>query len=322
MVWGAVIGAVASVASAAWSSHENRKAQENSAEINKEAMQNTGGVSGALNNESPNQSVSFSGSQADDRVSDMITNALGQIAVSVGSSAFERGMNKLFGESPKSPQERGRDARAEIDAMYPELNAWDKAGSASSAGATSNATVDDMFNKEMKLKRMELDSAKDIAKMQMQNNLDLAEIQGVNSVRTANVSANASMRNADLNYLVQNKLVNSTVERNNYLNESEKERVKLLSQQVLTEIQNTGRMEYQKEGTKFGSSQIGQTLAGVPMVANWVVDEVTKAVKKDYDKASGFMNGIIKRYRNYEENYIKDVERLKKQSQGVQSGRN
>ena len=272
MVWGAVIGAVASVASAAYSANAQKKA----AETNAEAMQNTGGVNGALNNQSPNQAISFSGTQAQDRVVDLIANSLGGIAKDVGISAFEKGMDKLFGDV-KSPAERGLAAREELDAMYPELNAWEKAGSASSATASSNSTVDDTFRKEKELKRMELDNAKDIAKMQMNNNLQLAEINGVNSVRTANVSANASMRNADLNYYVQNKLANSAIERNSFLNASEKERTKLLTQQILTEIQNTGKVANQREGLNFGSSQIGQTAAGIPMAVNWVVDTVSKA---------------------------------------------
>ena len=89
-------------------------------------------------------------------VKDSITGGLGSLI-----------SDKLTGGAGK----QGRNARAYLDNAFPELNPWEKSGAgASSIGAQTGE------DNAMKMKRMELKNAKEIAGLQSQTAIKTAQI--------------------------------------------------------------------------------------------------------------------------------------------------
>src|SRR5207247_9040321 len=81
------------------------------------------------------------------------------------------------GMNGKSASEKGNDTRHYLAASFPELNAWERAG----AYASSAGIVDDGFENQKELTKMQLDNQKEIAEMQNETQKEIAGIQSATS---------------------------------------------------------------------------------------------------------------------------------------------
>src|SRR5204862_4908873 len=93
----------------------------------------------------------------------------------------------------KSAADKGKDTRDYLAAAFPELNAWERAGSdASSAGM-----VDAGFENQKELTKMQLDNQKEIAEMQNETQKEIAGIQSATSRQNTKRSEERFSRNAE-----------------------------------------------------------------------------------------------------------------------------
>lgn len=129
-----------------------------------------------------------SGSQVDELVQDEMYNKVADsFATSVGSSLEDRvqsGIDSII--NPKrnlSGRERGKESRAYLDSMFPELSAWDKAGVNTPDFTGAGAQM----KQEEKLLDKQLKSQQEIAK---QNNETSERIAGINSATQLEMSGN------------------------------------------------------------------------------------------------------------------------------------
>src|SRR5207245_2055714 len=79
-----------------------------------------------------------------------------------GTSAVSDKLLDLVGVGGKSAADKGKDTRDYLDAAFPELNAWERAGDDASAAGI----VDLWFEHQNALTKMQLDNQKEIAEMQ------------------------------------------------------------------------------------------------------------------------------------------------------------
>src|SRR2546430_383697 len=81
--------------------------------------------------------------------------------------------NNMVGLGGKSAADKGNDTRYYLAAACRELNAWERAG----ADASSAGMVDDGFENQKELTKMQLDNQKEIAEMQNETHKEIAGIQ-------------------------------------------------------------------------------------------------------------------------------------------------
>lgn len=108
---------------------------------------------------------------------DLLKENVGKAMQSLGGSAaggIESLINdKITGGAGK----QGRNAREYLDNAFPELNAWEKSG----AGASGAGTAQAEQNNAYKMKKMELNNAKDIAGIQSATAIKTAQISSAPS---------------------------------------------------------------------------------------------------------------------------------------------
>src|SRR5260221_12187539 len=94
-------------------------------------------------------------------------------SLEAGTSAVSDKLLDLVGLGGKSAADKGKDTRDYSAAAFPELNAWERAGSdASSAGM-----VDAGLENHKELTEMQLDKQKEIADMQNETQKEIPNIQ-------------------------------------------------------------------------------------------------------------------------------------------------
>src|SRR5262245_52758704 len=93
------------------------------------------------------------------------------------TSAVSDKLLDLVGLGGKSAADKGKDTRDYLAAAFPELNAWERAG----ADASSAVMVDDGFENQKELTKMQLDNQKEIAEMQNETQKEIAGILFVTS---------------------------------------------------------------------------------------------------------------------------------------------
>lgn len=121
----------------------------------------------------PVEPQKITGTQAFDWAKDKAAQAFEQI----GDKGIAAGIDSVF--SKGIAKNNGKANRAYLDAAFPELNPWEKAG----AGATDMGTAQSEQNNQKEMLKMQLDNQKDIAKMQNQTQLDIAGLQSRTSIQ-------------------------------------------------------------------------------------------------------------------------------------------
>ncbi len=125
----------------------------------------------------PVEPTSISGSQAMSWAREQLLDKGKMLAEQVGSQAVSAGVDSLLGKKPKSASQLGADNRAYLDASFPELNPWEKAG----AAATGMGTAQAEQSNQMKMLDKQLDNQKDIARMNNETQIKIAGIQSQTS---------------------------------------------------------------------------------------------------------------------------------------------
>src|SRR5699024_92394 len=100
-----------------------------------------------------------------------------EVTLQAGTSAVSDKLRDFVGLCGKSAADKGKDTRDYLAAAFPELNAWERAG----ADASSDGMVDDVFDNQKELTKMQLDNQKDIAEMQNETQKEIAYIQSATS---------------------------------------------------------------------------------------------------------------------------------------------
>lgn len=208
-------------------------------------VQGAQGVLSNMNGSDPSTAGAFmqgnvSGSQAKRLIQktamsmiDSVSNSAGGLLSRYSDSQF----NDLFS---KSAGQKGSDLREYLAQAFPELNPWERSG-ASSAGVGGEIAGQD---NAVRLKQMELNNAKDIAKLNADKDLKIAGIQ----------SATSRQNTADQVY-AQNELLQSNKSKN------EAEVGRLLSVTGLTEQQRINSIvdylikQYEVQGVQLGNEQ-------------------------------------------------------------------
>src|SRR2546427_11041402 len=90
-----------------------------------------------------------------------------------GTSAVSDKLLRLVGLGGRSAADKGKNTRDYLDAAFPELNAWERAG----ADASSAGMVDGGLENQKELTKMQRDNQKEIAEMQNEPQKEIAGIQ-------------------------------------------------------------------------------------------------------------------------------------------------
>src|SRR5690606_14769766 len=94
-----------------------------------------------------------------------------------GASAVTDKLLDLFGLGGKSAADKGKDTRDYLAAAFLELSAWERAGADESAAGM----VDDGYENQKELTKLQLDHQKEIAEMQNGTQKEIAGIQAATS---------------------------------------------------------------------------------------------------------------------------------------------
>src|SRR6266699_548070 len=185
--------------------------------------------------------------------------------------------------------DKGKDTRDYLAAAFPELNAWERAG----AVASSAGMVDDGFENQKELTKMQLDNQKEIAEMQNETQKEIAGIQSATSRQ--NTKDQVYAQNEMLAYQQKESTarVASIMENTNL---SKQQQVSEIMRQMLTQAQTAGQyftndqikemtrkvsaevdlVHQQTQNQRYGSSHIGATAKDISNVvtdaASGVVD--------------------------------------------------
>src|SRR5579875_1933594 len=177
---------------------------------------------------------------------------------------------------------KGKDTRDYLAAAFPELNAWERAGSdASSAGMVAAG-----FENQKDLTKMQLDNQKEIAEMQNETQKEISGIQSATSRQ--NTKDQVYAQNEMLAYQQKESTarVASIIENTNL---SKQQQVSEIMRQMLTQAQTAGQyftndqikemtrkvsaevdlVHQQTQNQRYGSSHIG---ANAKDISNVVTD--------------------------------------------------
>src|SRR5277367_6023259 len=172
--------------------------------------------------------------------------ALLEGTLQAGTSAVSDKLLDLVGLGGKSAADKGKDTRDYLAAAFPELNAWERAGSdASSAGM-----VDAVFENQKELTKMQLDNQKEIAEMQNETQKEIAGIQ----------SATSRQNTKDQVY-AQNEMLTQAQTAGQYFTNDQ---IKEMTRKVSAEVD---LVHQQTQNQLYGSSHIGATANDIPNVA-------------------------------------------------------
>src|SRR4249919_383393 len=180
-----------------------------------------------------------------------------------GTSAVSDKLLDLVGLGGKSAADKGKDTRDYLAAAFPELNAWERAG----ADASSAGMVDDGFEKQKELTKMELDNTKD--QIYSQNEM-LAYQQKESTARVASIMENTNLsKQQQVSEIMRQMLTQAQTAGQYFTNDQIKEMTRKVSAEV-------DLVHQQTQNQRYGSSHIGATAKDISNVvtdaASGVVD--------------------------------------------------
>lgn len=246
----------------------------------------------------PVEPTSISGQQAMTWVKDQLMDKGEMLVEQVGSKAVSAGINSLFsGSSRKAAIRAGADNRAYLDAAFPELNPWEKAGSS----ATSMGTAQADQNNQMKMLDKQLDNQKDIARMNNETQIKIAGIQSQTSrentadqvfaqnelVQIQKIKLDQEVQSIiaqrDLTYEQTRNAVQSLIESQARVRgiHATVEQTQALTNKVVHEIRN---IDADTEKKKYGSGHIASEAFSI---GNMISDSLSRITDSYFSKLGG-----------------------------------
>ena len=199
-------------------------------------------------------------------VNEMMQGAVKSGVESVVGGTVNAGMSAIFDPSAKKLGKQNRDY---MNAAYPELNAWEKAGaSATQAGIQTAQT-----GMQMRMQQKQLDNNVEIAKISADTQKDVAKLNA--GVSIANTRAGLVPTYAQLPFLV-NKHQEEI--------QSIKSNTKLTNAQRNSEINRTNLIYQQAMREQYGKSGVGSILFDFGNVLDSSVRSVIGAGKNMINK--------------------------------------
>lgn len=143
------------------------------------------------------------GSSVTEAVSGGIKSAVSGAFGDLGSSVVDKLLGRGGKSGPMSGADMGAQARAYLDAAFPELNPWEKAGAGASGAGVEGAAQDNAI----KLAKMQNDTQKDIARIQADTQKDIAKMTNDTSLDVAGIQSSTSRENTKDQVFAQNEML-------------------------------------------------------------------------------------------------------------------
>lgn len=192
--------------------------------------------------EQPSEST---GSQAMALVQDTAKNIIQGVASQAQTSATNAIVNQVFGNPALAQaKQQGQNARAFMDAAYPEANPWDLLGA---GGGTDFASAQNASENATQMQDKQFDQQKQLQQMQLNTQLQIAGIQAATS--RANTQDQVYSQNAQLTDRIQN-IRADTANKQAQMNEiasrvdlNRQQKINLMSSKGLIDSQTQGQLE-------------------------------------------------------------------------------
>ena len=157
----------------------------------------------------PPDNVTTSGSQNDDLIqteaSDSLAGFFRDIGDQVTTAGVSSAIGKLFAPSAKK---QGKSQREYMDALFPELNPWEQAGSAAAGGDVGSQ------HQAERLQDKQLKNQREMNRENLANQKDIAKIQANNQVKVAGINSAANIESSHIGAWASNQRVDSEIGRN------------------------------------------------------------------------------------------------------------